>query len=169
MTSGGDANLTSYGGVYEGYWFAASWSAADMANARRLKRLSITYLEALTQLRCVATFGHLWAGRRILLGCDNKGAVAVINNAFTSDPHMCEVVRGLALLGMRFKCDLRAAWLDTKSNRLCDLLSRGAVQQAASEFSLDPSKQLSVVLEGAVPEEAILEEKHGERGITHET
>ena len=50
-TAGGDANLQGYGGVFEGYWFADTWSDADRAAAQRVERLSITYLEALTQLR----------------------------------------------------------------------------------------------------------------------
>ena len=145
-TAGGDANLKGYGGFYDGYWFSAEWSEDDLALAQREKTLSITFLEALTQLRCVLTFGHLWRGKRILLACDNNGAVAIINKAFTSDCYMANIVRRLAIAGLSFKCDIKAKWIDTKTNKLCDLLSRGFVSQAVNEFKLDKKKRLPVQL-----------------------
>jgi hypothetical protein len=123
-TTGADACLTGFAGVYGKEWFADTWTQAELQSAQRKKRVSMPYLELLAQRYVVATWKDAWKGERILLGCDCEPAVNAINNGLSPDPSMAELIRSIAVDAMSASCDVKAIWIKGTTNEPADSLSR---------------------------------------------
>ena len=69
-------------------------------------------------------WGHYFKGKRIRIFCDNSCVCSVVNSGRAQCEELQGCLRELAFLCAINECEVRAVHLDTKSNRLADLLSR---------------------------------------------
>lgn len=137
-STGGDACLTGFAGVFGAQWFSNKWNEVELLAAKRKTRISMPYLELLVQRYIVATWRHEWKGKNILLSCDCEAAVQAINNGLSQDEKMSELVRAISVDAMLSSCDIKAIWIPGDINEPADSLSRFSLSssQIQSRFSL---------------------------------
>lgn len=88
------------------------------------KNYNINILEILSIIICVKLWGFSFKGKRIQIFCDNYAVCTVINSGKSKCEILQTCLRELAFLSAIYECQLRAVYLDTKSNRIADVLSR---------------------------------------------
>ena len=86
--------------------------------------LHINDLEFLAIIVSCKLWGVLWKGKRILINCDNKATVDVINNLKTGDHFMQSCLRELFHICAKFDFEVRSCHISGISNRIPDFLSR---------------------------------------------
>ncbi len=80
-------------------------------------------------------WGDKWAGKRIVVKCDNASSVWVINTGKTRDDFMQSSMRELAFITARHEFEVKAVHVPGVSNRISDILSKWEIQDdAASKF-----------------------------------
>ena len=73
----GASGTSGYGAYYHPKWFRLDWEPCQhLCN----KGISITYQELFPIVLAALVWGAHWSCKRILVLCDNKGTVAVINS-----------------------------------------------------------------------------------------
>ena len=87
-------------------------------------QLHINELEFLAIIVSCKLWGESWKGKRILINCDNKATVDVINNLKTGDIFMQSCLRELFFICAKFDFEIRANHISGISNRIPDFLSR---------------------------------------------
>ena len=110
-----DASNVAVGAYLDGAWFVEL--VPDLSHSINWRELYVVVLAA-------ATWGHMWAGKRILLFCDNQCVVHVLRTGTSKSPALMELVRTLFYLSATFQFELSATWIDTKVNTVADSLSR---------------------------------------------
>ena len=125
-----DACNTGYGGYFEGKWFAGRWSPAVLAMAQRKTRISMPFLELLAVVIAAATFGHLWARKKIVFHCDCKAAVDAITGQGSRNPRQMHLLRALTEFACLRGFDFRAIHIAGVTNTIADVLSRDGDCQA---------------------------------------
>ena len=112
--------------VFRLNWIRGDWEADFIKQARP----SIEYLE----LAALVIGILMWSrheelrNAKILLHCDNKAVVQMINNGSSSCRNCMNLIRILVPDGLRFNRRLQAQYIPTKSNCLTDALSRNQMQ-----------------------------------------
>lgn len=120
-----DACDTGYGGYFRGAHFYGEWSAAQLSQAQRAKRLSIPFLELYAVVLAALLWGHLWQGRRIIFRCDSQTAVATLCNMTARDKDMAWLIRVMTLSAARNGYEFRCLHIEGAHNQIADALSRG--------------------------------------------
>jgi hypothetical protein len=139
-----DASVTGYGAVYGDQWFNGVWSAEQLAEAKRVKRESMPYLELLALTLAVCTWGHHWAQRRIVFLCDCEPVVkALAYGSRANAPHMQSLIRTLHFLAYTHRFAFRCVHIASVSNGVADVLSRCAGDQAAVQRFLASNPRVS--------------------------
>ena len=114
-----DSTLGGCGGLTSDEYFHASFPSFILDQC-----LDINCLEILGVVVAVRLWGEFYAGRRILLYCDNLQAVIAINSGRTRSDFMGKCVRQLWLEVASHEFQLKAVHLPGEENRLADSLSR---------------------------------------------
>ena len=70
--------------------------------------------------RLVPDLAHTWAGRRILVRCDNTTAVPYLNSRRGQMPKLLKLLDGLEELEKRYKFGLVAVHIRGKDNVIAD-------------------------------------------------
>ena len=114
-----DSCLTACGGYWQGNYFHAKFP-------EKISELnfSINILEMLSIIICLRLWGHYFRGKRIRIFCDNASVCSVVNSGRARCEELQSCLRELAFLCAINECEIRAVHLDSRSNRLSDLLSR---------------------------------------------
>ena len=114
-----DSCLTACGGYWQGNHFHAKFP-------EKISELnfSINILEMLSIIICLRLWGHYFRGKRIRIFCDNASVCSVVNSGRARCEELQSCLRELAFLCAINECEIRAVHLDSRSNRLSDLLSR---------------------------------------------
>ena len=125
-----DACLIGCGG-----WFAASrlffhTEFPSSIKARFNTKHHITQLEMLTVLLACKVWGHLLAGCRVLIYCDNEGTVNAINYHRAVDNFLQLCARELNLVCAQCHCQVRAEHIAGVDNRIPDFLSRWSLDSS---------------------------------------
>jgi hypothetical protein len=77
----------------------------------------------------VATFAHLWAGRKITFRSDCLPVVQAIERRSTPKPKLMRLLRYLHTLAMRYSFDFRCTHISGLNNSIADSLSRNDLQR----------------------------------------
>jgi hypothetical protein len=84
----------------------------------------IAHWEAINILVALCTFSQFIKGRKIIIWCDNKVAVSVLNSGRGVDPILQTISRTLWVTGAQLDCDIEFAHIKGVDNGVADLLSR---------------------------------------------
>ena len=87
-------------------------------------KLDINCLELLTIMVACKIWGFLWAGKRILVQCDNQDSVFAINNLSCHNKFMQGCVREIMLICASKDFQIKSIHIAGVDNRLPDCLSR---------------------------------------------
>ena len=115
-----DASNIALGGYYGSHWFCLKFEGT----LNFLKDKSINYRELLAIVIAFCTWCSHFSQKRILFHCDNSSVVDIINKGTSKSSDIMELIRTLLFQCALFGCELRAEWIDTKTNFLADDLSR---------------------------------------------
>ena len=123
------------GGVCGDKWMQANWDPQFL----KLCEPSIEYLELYALMAACLRWLHNFANQRIILFCDNKSVVSMVNNTSSSCKQCMVLIRMLVLHSINVNTRVFATYVNTKLNTHTDLLSRGRVQKFKALFTHDPN------------------------------
>ena len=75
-------------------------------------------------LLIVRAFQNQWAGRRVLIRCDNEAVVTVLRSGRTRDPYIGACARSIWYVSALADIDLHYSHIRGLDNVVADLLSR---------------------------------------------
>lgn len=113
--------LWVFGGIFGFQWFQGRWRAHQ-----RLGKpgLSISWQELFALVVAYHLWGSLFQNKRILLFCDNKPVVEIVNSKRSRIRRLMDLVRHLTLLTLRYNFYLKVQHIEGKRNDIADSLSR---------------------------------------------
>ena len=128
------AGTIGYGGYFQGAWFCKQWEEVQLSYCMTSKEL---YPIAVA----VSLWGPLWSGKRIMVHCDNEGAVKALNKSYSNKPTVADIIRHVTFVCMKYNFILNAIHIPGKQNIKADMLSRFQVKkflQTTPEANLKP-------------------------------
>ena len=115
-----DSSGHSFGAFLPPHTYTSgSWSAASLS-----RPFDILYFELATVFLAVHTFGSSWRGLNVWAYCDNLGVGQAWESESASDARTHDLLRDLHMLVAQGGFTLTIMWIDTRSNFICDYLSR---------------------------------------------
>lgn len=114
-----DACLSGCGGLSQFQYFHVEFPIAVLARFS-----AIHLLEALAILVALRLWGHLWAGFRIQVFCDNAAVVSALTTGKVKDQSLAAILREIWYVAASSDFELRAVHLPGEENRAADFLSR---------------------------------------------
>ena len=84
---------------------------------------SITWMELLPIILASTVWGLAWHGQRIIVHCDNTGAVTVANSGYSRAPQIMHLLRYLFFIRACFEFSLQAIHIEGTDNTLADAVS----------------------------------------------
>ncbi len=115
-----DASNLAIGGVHNLSWFAIPFTGSSEWWAE----MPIHWREMLAVCKVVATFGKLYANKRLLLRIDNQAVCQAVNTGTIKCEPTMELVRSLYFIMVEYNIECKALYVNTNANVLADLLSR---------------------------------------------
>ena len=85
---------------------------------------SIVQLEMVNILLAVKLFETQWAGRKIIIKCDNQAVVSVLRSVRTKDPYLGACAQNIWYVCALADIDVHYLHIRGLDNRVTDLLSR---------------------------------------------
>ena len=134
-----DSTLTGCGGLTDNEYFHTPFPPFVLGSG-----YSINALEILAVTVSVRLWGSQYAGKKILIYCDNEQAVLAINTGKTREPFVGTCVRQLWLEVSIFGFQLKAVHLPGVDNRLADSLSRWHMSSYYCHQFLEATKGCSL-------------------------
>ena len=126
-----DASLEGFGACWvkadgTAEYFGGRWDEVfpGIDTSQATGEWHVSELEALVQLMVCHEWGANFAGKRIVIRCDNDSAVTAINNMRCADPGMHTAVAELWYTKMVHSFDVRCKHVKTAANVLGDCPSR---------------------------------------------
>ena len=113
-----------FGGVSDIDWLHGLWDQDWL----RLVNPSIEYLELYALVTCVLQWGFKYQNRRVILFCDNKSVVAMVNNTSSTCENCMVLIRKLVLHCMEINTRIFVKYVRTSDNKRADYLSRGGIK-----------------------------------------
>ena len=110
---------------------------------------SITWMELLPIVLAGMVWGQAWRGQRIIVYCDNTGAVTVANSGYSRAPRIMHLLHCLFFIRARFEFSLQAVYIEGTDNTLADAVSRN------NRLFLDSQVFRSTYQRTPLPEELI--------------
>ena len=112
-----------FGAICESHWMYRMWDEQFISKYRP----SIEYLELYGVVAGVLTWINRFKNRRIILFCDNKSVVDMINNTTTSCKNCMVLIRILVLKGLIENVRIFCKHIEGVKNTLADNLSRNRI------------------------------------------
>ena len=129
-----DACLSGCGGLTQSQYFHVEFPVDVLARFSE-----IHLLEALAILVALRLWGHLWAGCRIQVLCDNAAVVSALTSGKVKDQSLAAISREIWYLAASQDFELRAVHLPGEENRAADFLSRWHIDSSLeARFKLLP-------------------------------
>ena len=123
-----DACLVGAGGT-----FADSCFHCEFPDFIRKENLHINNLELLTIVVAVKLWGHLWKGKKLVLNCDNKSSVIVLNSGSSRDSFAQSCLREICFFAAIHLFQIKGVFISGSENRIPDFLSRWNLNQQYQE------------------------------------
>ena len=125
-----DACESGFGGYFQGRWTAGAWRPEEQACAQRATKVSMPFYELRALVIAAATWGHLWARKKITFRSDCMAAVSAIEERRSRTDTQMHQIRTLDSIAARCGFDYRAIHVAGALNDVADVLSRhGDCQQ----------------------------------------
>ena len=124
-----DASDIGYGAVYENRWIQGSWP-------KDISKPSISYRELFAITAAALTWGHNWAGKRIIFVTDNKPITQIWHTGSSPCPDIMSLIRPLYLHAAKCNFSIAFKHIFGTSNPTADALSRF---QMTKFFALHPT------------------------------
>ena len=124
-----DASLLARGFCFQNQHCAEPWSIKILRLAWKNKGFSLPFLEGIGVVDCLATFGHLFARRKIVLHCDSQTFVDAYNAENTKDELLAELIRQIHFIETIHNFTVRLLHIPGESNTKADPLSRLLIKQ----------------------------------------
>ena len=102
------------------------------------KEDSITKMELLPIVLASAVWGPAWRGQRIIVHCDNTGAVTVTNSRYSRVPLIMHLLQCLFFIRSCLKFSLQAVHIEVTDNTLADAVSHNNYALLNSQSSSPP-------------------------------
>ena len=134
-----DACLSGCGGFWKGKYFHTLFPLSYTK-----QKYHINILEMISIIICTKLWGQFFRGKRIKVYCDNISVCQVINSGKARCEILQNCLRELAFIAAVNEFEIRAVHLDSKSNRIADLLSRWYLDQSNQEKFFDMTKAFEV-------------------------
>ena len=109
-----DASNVAVAGFWQGDWFV---KLTDLSH-------SINWRELYAVVLAAATWGEQWAGRKILIHCDNMSVVHVLASGTSKSPDLMVLLRALFYIAAMYQFEFSSQYVNTKLNCVADSLSR---------------------------------------------
>ena len=122
-----DSCLSGCGGFWQGSYFHTIFPDFILE-----RNLNINVLEMLSIIVCLKLWGKYFKGKRIQIFCDNEAVCQVISSGRAKCELLQSGLREIAYLAAILEFEIKTVHLDSKTNRISDLLSR---------FHLDPKNE----------------------------
>ena len=106
------------------------------------KGLNIAHLEMVNILVALKVFCRHWAGKHVMVHCDNQAVVCVLQSGKARDPFLGACARNVWLWAATFDIDFTYVHVMGKYNRAADLLSRWS-------NSINDNNELQMLVPGA--------------------
>ena len=120
-TDSSAAENKGFGIFFQGQWTCSVWPQSWIKQGRLQ---DITLLEYFPILVAIYIWGEKLSNRKVLLHCDNKAVVQVINKQTTKSLDIMVLVRALTLKCLKLNIVLRAEHIPGCKNVIADSLSR---------------------------------------------
>ena len=111
------ARFKGLGAIYGSRWIQSTWPP-------HLYQEDINFLELFAILAAARTWGHEWAGRRIVFVTDNKPITQIWDSGTTPTPTIMQLVRKLYLYAAISHFSISFKHIFTYENAVADALSR---------------------------------------------
>ena len=111
------------GAICGAAWMYQNWSSDFITK----NKPSIEYLKLYAVTAAVLKWIHLFKNRRIILFCDNKSVVDMINLTTTPCKNCMVLVRAIVLIGLIENTRIFARHVEGKKNIFADSLSRNKI------------------------------------------
>ena len=127
-----DACLTGLGGRWGNFVY-------HLPLVRGFRNLDIVHLEMVNIVLALRLFAQYWAGKGILVKCDNDAVVKVLSAGKARDPYLGACARNVWYMAALADIDLQYVHVLGKNNVVADLLSRW-------QYSLENVSQLQALI-----------------------
>ena len=114
-----------FGGYSGPSWMYGTWDSEFIID----KDPSIEYLELYALTCVIVQWIHRTANRRIILFCDNKSVVYMVNKTTSSCKNCMVLIRIIVLYSLIHNVRIFAKHVTSKNNLLADLLSRQRINK----------------------------------------
>ena len=94
------------------------------------KECTIVHLEMVNILLALRLFCSYWAGRKVLVRCDNKAVVSVLSSGRSRDPFLSACARNIWYCSAKHDIDVDYVHIRGRDNEVADLLSRWSGSRA---------------------------------------
>ena len=111
------ARYKGMGAIYGSHWIQAAWP-------ENIYHENIDFLELFAIMAAARTWGHEWAGRRIVFVTDNKPITQIWQSGTTPSPNIMILVRKLYLYAAISHFSISFKHIFTYHNAVADALSR---------------------------------------------
>ena len=105
-------------------WIQLAWPPTFSEDALNLGKESITLKELFPIVLACAVWCHDFEQSRVVVHCDNLGAVGVVNSGYSRVPQIMQLLRCLFFIRAHFQIDLWAVHVPGVENTLADAISR---------------------------------------------
>ena len=124
-----DACVTRYAAVTNKSWYACTWSDAEEATARRLKRDSMPWKELYAIAKALATFSVNNRGMRIVIHSDCEPVIQAWQRGDSRKTEMANIIRTMLFICATNDIDMQIEFIAGVDNVFADLLSRGQINR----------------------------------------
>lgn len=114
-----DACPVAAGAVYEGHFVHMPWEATP-----EFKDLHINFKETVAVELALTTWAPYLANKKVLVHCDNKCAVALINKGSSKNTQVMDSLRRMFWLSVTYNFKIIAQYYPGVENKYADLASR---------------------------------------------
>ena len=142
-----DASGIGLGAIYGPSWIQAKWPY-NMPALITGKAIDIDYLELFAIFAACATWGHLWAGKCIVISTDNAPITDVWHTGFSRSKPLMHLVRRIFLEAATHQFSLSLKYIPGTCNAIADTISRFQMvkfKELAPDTNQLPTDILAVV------------------------
>lgn len=127
-----DSNLTGCGAHNDYSYFHCLFPEFILRNTNNIAQRELIAIAA-----SLKVFGGRIRGKRVTFLCDNQASVACVNSGRAKDEYMQQTLREIAYLAAVGDFCIRTQYIDTRSNRPADILSRWEEMERPKEMFLN--------------------------------
>ena len=124
------AKKHGFGGYFNRKWMFAEWNHNFITECEP----SITYLELFAVTTGILSWAQFFRNKRVVLFCDNMGAMEIINSASSKCKNCMVLVRLITLHSMNLNVRIFAKHCPGLDNEKSDWLSRGKMEQFKRKY-----------------------------------